>query len=66
MSVSEVSTISNWYGHQWRTYEYRTLYYEDGNSITRVKSYVQNVNMYTDNGYIERTNTLGNKLDIMI
>jgi hypothetical protein len=66
MNVTDVSTVSGWFGHQWKTYEYHTSYYEDGNSVTRVKSYVANVNMYTDVGHIERTNTLGLTIDKMI
>lgn len=66
MNVSEVAVVSGWYGHQWRTYEHKILHYEDGNSVTRIKSYVQNVNMYTDVGHIERTNTLGLTIDTMV
>jgi hypothetical protein len=63
--MTEIQAVAGWYNNQWRTTEYRTEHYEDGNSVTRVRShYISPIELYTSTGRLTQ-DQLGSKIDVL-
>lgn len=64
---NHVSSINSFVALQdrvWKTFEYRTISYEDGSTVVRVRGYSDAVQPYDHDGKIESNAELGKQLDL--
>lgn len=62
--VTSINTTMSFQNDTWKIFEYKTIQYEDGTTVVRLKGYSDPTILYESDGYLEKNSELGKKLDL--